>query len=116
MWCSTATRPLKTPVGHARSYEHRLLAEVSVLLDNVSDWGTGSASLLLQTIPLMSLHPTNHMLGHAAAVGQPLSGHRTALSPVPSTCVDVVVGVLHVGMGGITVATTVLLFPTNPVT
>jgi hypothetical protein len=59
---------------------------------------------------------TNHMLGHAAAEGQPLSEHRTTLSPVPSTCVAVVVGVLHVGMGGITVATTVLLFPTNPVT
>jgi hypothetical protein len=56
------------------------------------------------------------MLGHAAAEGQPLSEHRTTASPVPSTWVAVVVGVPHVGIGGITVATTVLLFPTNPVT
>ena len=58
----------------------------------------------------------DHMLGHAAAEGQPLSEHKTTASPVPSTCAAVVVGVLHVGMGGITVATTVLLFPTSPVT
>ena len=76
--------------------------------------GSGAAHSGIQLV--WPLHPTNHMLGHAAAEGQPLSGHRTALSPVPSTCVAVVVGVLHVGIGGITVATTVLLFPTSPVT
>lgn len=54
--------------------------------------------------------------GHAAAEGHPLSEHSTTLSPVPLGCVDVVVPVLQVATGGITVATTVLLPPTRPVT
>lgn len=63
-----------------------------------------------------SLVPDVYMLGHAAADGHPLSEHITTLSPVPSGWVEVVVAVLHAARGGITVAMTVLLFPTMPVT
>jgi len=56
------------------------------------------------------------MLGHAAADGQPLSWHGTTLNAVPLGWVDVAVAVLHAARGGSTVAMTVLLFPTMPVT
>jgi hypothetical protein len=77
--------------------------------------GGGAEGWLRRRVVRVSGRLIDYIAGHACGEGQPLSEHRIALRPLPLTLAEVV-GVLHVAKGGITVATTVLLFPTSPVT